>query len=134
MESVSVIIAALVAGAAKTAGEVAGDAYKGLKALIQRKFASAGKSGAEYVLAKHEEKPEAWQEPLKAELVEAGADKDEEIIKQAQELLKLLEPQEAAAGKFDINIAGDMTGAVGTDGGIKGFVGDNSGTVSQNIS
>ncbi|MGJ5676786.1 MAG: hypothetical protein ACR9NN_24820 [Nostochopsis sp.] len=125
MEPVSVIIAALVAGAAKTAGEVAGDAYKGLKVLIQRKFVSAGKSGAEYVLAKHEEKPQAWQEPLKAELVEAGADKDEEIIKQAQELLKQLKPQEVAAGKFNLKVSGDVKGIVGEISG---------GTINQDIS
>ncbi len=124
MDPVSLILQALVTGAAKAAGDIAQDTYKGLKALIQRKFADKGKSGADYVLAKHEEKPEAWQEPLKAELVEVEADKDEEIIKKAQELLKLANPQEAAQGKY--NIKAEQ---------IKGIVGDISGgDIDQTIS
>ncbi|HLP89649.1 MAG TPA: hypothetical protein VK184_13790 [Nostocaceae cyanobacterium] len=114
MDPVSMIIAALVAGAAKTAGDVAGDAYKGLKGLIQSKFESAGKSkaDADYILNKHEQKPEATKELLKDELVEVGVDKDAEIIEKAQELLKQLKPQEAAAGNFNLNIAGDAKNVV----------------------
>ncbi len=124
MEPISLILQALVTGAVTTAGEVVQDAYKGLKALIQHKFAERGKSGAEYVLAKHEEKPEDWNQPLKAELIEVGADKDEEIIKKAQELLKLANPQEAAKGKY--NIKAEQ---------IKGIVGDVSGgNINQTIS
>ena len=124
MDPISLILQALVAGAATTAGEVVQDAYKGLKTLIQRKFTEKGKPGAEYVLAKHEEKPENWKQPLKAELAEASADKDEEIIEKAQELLKLANPQDAAKGKY--NIKAEQ---------IKGIVGDISGgNVNQTIS
>ena len=123
MEPISLIIAALVAGAAKAAGDAAPDAYNGLKALIKRKF--AGEPKAEMVLEEHETDPETYEAPLKKKLAEAGADKDEEIIKKAQELLEQLKPEEAAAGKFNINVAGD----------IKGIVGDISGgTVNQTIS
>lgn len=114
MDPVSLILQALVTGATKVTGDTVQDAYKGLKTLIQRKF--AGKSEAEVALAKHEEKPEVWKEPLKDELVAVGADQDEEIIKTAQELLKLANPQEAAQGKY--NIKAEQ---------IKGIVGDISG-------
>jgi hypothetical protein len=121
MDPVSLILQALVTGATKVAGDSVQDAYKGLKNLIQRKF--AGKSGAENVLAKHEEKPEDWKEPLKEELVAVGADKDEEIINKAQELMKLANPQEAAQGKY--NIKAEQ---------IKGIVGDISGgDINQTI-
>ena len=123
MEPISLILAALVAGAAKAAGDAAPDAYKGLKALIKRKF--AGEAKAEMVLEEHEQDPETYEAPLKKKLAEAGADKDQEILEKAQELLKQLKPEEAAAGKFNINVAGD----------IKGIVGDISGgTVNQTIS
>ena len=111
MDPISLIIAALVAGAAKAAGDAAPDAYNGLKALIKRKF--AGEPKAEMVLEEHETDPETYEVPLKKKLVEAGADKDEEIIKAAQELLKQLKPEESAAGKFNLNIAGDVKGIVG---------------------
>ena len=123
MDPISLILAALVAGAAKAAADLAPDAYNGLKALIKRKF--AGEPKAEMVLEEHETDPETYEAPLKKKLAEAGADKDEEIIKKAQELLKQLKPEEAAAGKFNIKVEGD----------IKGIVGDISGgTINQNIS
>jgi hypothetical protein len=123
MEPVSLILSALVAGAATTAGDVAQDAYNGLKALIKRKFESQGKAGAGYVLDKHEEKPEAWQEPLKGELVETGADRDEEILQAAQKLMELAKPQESPTSQYSVQVTGD----------VKGFVQHNAGTVTQNI-
>ena len=123
MEPISLIIAALVAGAAKAAGDAAPDAYKGLKVLIKRKF--AGEPKAEMVLEEHEKDPETYEAPLKKKLAEAGADRDEEIVKAAQELLKQLKPEDSAAGKFNLKVAGD----------IKGIVGDISGgEIHQNIS
>lgn len=122
MDPITLILTALVAGTAKAAGDAAPDAYKGLKALIQKKF--AGKPEAEMALAKHEEKPKVWEEPLKEALAESGVDQDKEIIQASQELLKQLKPQEAASGKFNLNVAGDF----------KGFSGENSGNVTQTFS
>lgn len=85
MEPISMIIAALVAGTAKSAGDAVPDAYSGLKALIKRRF--AGEPVAEMILEQHETNPEIYKEPLKMKLNEVGADKDQEIIKLAQELL-----------------------------------------------
>jgi hypothetical protein len=109
MDPITLILTALVAGAAKAAGDTIPDAYKGLKALIQKKF--AGKPEAEMALAKHEEKPKVWEEPLKDALVEAGVDKDEEILKAAQELLKQLKPQDASPGT--VNIGQGAKGIIG---------------------
>ena len=122
MEPVSLILSALAAGAAKAAGDAAPDAYKALRELIKRKFAS--KPQAEMVLEEHEKDPETYEVPLKKKLVEADVDKDEEIIKKAQELLKQAFPQEAVQGKYNINAEQ-----------IKGIVGDISGgNVNQTIS
>jgi hypothetical protein len=95
MEPISLIIAALGAGAiaaAKdTAGEAVQDAYKGLKELIKRKFEEKGKSDSVSILDKYEQKPDKTKELLEDELKEAEIDKDEEIIRKVQELRELLE-------------------------------------------
>ncbi|MGD1716508.1 hypothetical protein [Dapis sp. BLCC M172] len=124
MEPISLIFAALVAGAAKAAGDAAPDAYNGLKALIKRKFESQGKSDSVAILDKYEKKPEKTKPLLEDELIEAGADKDEEIIKLAQKLLEQLNPQEAAEGKFNIQISG---------GQVQGLTQQNTGNITQNF-
>jgi len=124
MDPISLILSALVAGATQTAGGLAQDAYNGLKSLIKCKFESQGKSDSITILDKYEQKPEKTKPLLEDELTEVGADKDEEIIKLAQKLLGQLHPQEAAEGKFDIQISG---------GTVQGLIQQNTGTVNQNF-
>ena len=125
MEPISLILTALVAGAAKAADGVAQDAYNGLKALIKRKFENKGKSDSATILDKYEQKPEKTKPLLEDELTEIEADKDEEILKLAQKLLEQLHPQEAAEGKFSIQISG---------GTVQGLTQHNTGTINQNFS
>ncbi|MEH1843285.1 MAG: hypothetical protein V7L20_32255 [Nostoc sp.] len=112
MEPVSMIIAALGAGAIAatkdTAGTAVKDAYQGLKTLIKKKFESEPK--AQMVLEEHETDPETYEAPLKKKLAEAGADQDAEIIKLAQELLKQLKPEESATGKYNTVFQGEVKG------------------------
>ncbi|BAY26759.1 hypothetical protein NIES2100_65750 [Calothrix sp. NIES-2100] len=112
MEPISLIIAALGAGAIAAAKDTAGtavkDAYQGLKTLIKKRFESEPK--AQMVLEEHETDPETYEAPLKKKLAEAGADKDAEIIKLAQELLKQLKPEESAAGKYNTVFQGEVKG------------------------
>ena len=127
MNPISLVIAALAAGAIaatkETAETAVKDAYQGLKDLIKKRF--AGETKAEMVLEEHTTDPETYEAPLKKKLAEAGIDRDEEIIKAAQELLKQENPEESAAGKYNTQIAGDF----------KGIQGDISGgTVNQTIS
>ncbi len=138
MDPISIIALALVAGAASAAKDVAAqavkDGYAGLKALIVRKF--GGKADVETSLQQVEKKPEAEsrQQTLKEELQTAGADKDEEVLKQAQDLLAVLKQHDAqtvatysatlfgdgaiaqgagavAAGKGGVAIGGSVSGA-----------------------
>ncbi len=125
MDPISLILTALVAGAAKTAGSVAQDAYNGLKALIKHKFESQGKSASVTILDMYEQKPEVTKPLLASELTEVGADKDEEIIKLAQKLMEQLNPQEAAEGQFRVQISG---------GTVQGLTQQNTGTITQNFS
>lgn len=109
MEPLSLIMAALVAGAAKAAGDAAPDAYQGLKALIKRKF--GGEPKAEMVLEEHESDPETYEAPLKKKLLEAGADRDEEILAAARKLLDEMESKDSTPGSFQTTFQGEVKGA-----------------------
>jgi len=109
MEPLSLIMAALVAGAAKAAGDAAPDAYQGLKALIKRKF--GGEPKAEMVLEEHESDPETYEAPLKKKLLEAGADQDEAILAAAQKLLDEMESKDSTPGGFQTTFEGEVKGA-----------------------
>jgi hypothetical protein len=119
MDAVSIIVAALVAGAAKTAGEAVQDSYKGLKTLILQKIQS--KPAAKVILEEHEKDSETYEVPLKKNLSELGVDKDEEIIVLAQKIMKLTDPEGSEGGKFNVNIKGDVK---------KSFIGKNYGPIN----
>ena len=113
MDPVSIIVTALTAGAVAAAKDTASqaikDSYAGLKSLIQKRF--AGKPEAEMALTQHQNKPEVWKEPLKDALSQTGAAQNQDIVKQAQQLLKLINPQQASQGKYNIQI-GEAKGVV----------------------
>ena len=129
MEPISLILAALFAGATvaakDTAGKAVKDAYEGLKTLIKRKFADRGKEADGMIVDNHKRKPDlkAVKAVLEEKLIEAGIDKDEEVLKAAQEVMKKRDPEGAKQGKYQITISG----------GVQGVVGDNLGTVSQTV-
>jgi hypothetical protein len=120
MEPISLILAALVAGATaatkETAGTAVKDAYKALKGLLKKKFAEQGKTDSAAILDKYEQKPEKTKALLEDELVEAGLKELKEndpIIKEAQEIMKKEDPQGTKEGKYSINVQGDIKGIVG---------------------
>jgi hypothetical protein len=110
MDSLTLVITALTTGSAvsikETASESLKEAYTGLKTLIQRKF--AGKSAAEVALVQYEAKPDVWRTPLEEELREAEISRDENIIKAAQRVMMLIQPEQAVQGKFDVQIIGNI--------------------------
>jgi hypothetical protein len=69
-----------------------------LKALIIRKLGSHGDVQSAVDQAEKKPDSEARQAVLKEELQAAGADKDEELLKQAQALIELLKQHSAAGG------------------------------------
>jgi len=113
MDPISVLLAALAAGAAAatkdTASQAMKDAYAGLKALVKKRFEK--KPQAEMALAEYEKDPDTWHKPLQKSLVETEADRDEAIVRQAELLLKLVNPQQASQGKYNVQI-GDGKGIV----------------------
>jgi hypothetical protein len=129
MDPISLILGALAAGATaslqETAGQAVKDAYAGLKALLIRKFEN--KPVANTALEEHEKQPEVWEKPLEQALKEANADQDEDVVQAAQRLLTLINPQQAQAGKYNVNITGDVQGFVqGDNARVKMNFGDES--------
>ncbi|MEA5618111.1 hypothetical protein VB711_09720 [Cronbergia sp. UHCC 0137] len=112
MEPISLIIAALGAGAIAAAKDTAGtavkDAYLGLKTLIKKRFAEQGKTDSSTILDKFEQKPEKTKALLEDELTESGLDqleKDDEIIQLAQSLLNQVKEQPGGQQIINQNIS-----------------------------
>ena len=99
MDPITIIVSALVAGAAAGATSIAEDAikeaYAGLKELVLRNF--GGQRAVAQAVELVEKDPEAAgrQEFLKGELEATDAATDTEILQVAQELLALLQPETA---------------------------------------
>lgn len=128
MEPITLILTALVTGAtagvSATATEAVKDTYQGLKKLIKRKFEKKKESEVEKALAKYEENPQLYENLLKEALVKTDADKDEEIVQAAQKLMTLVNPQQAAQGKFNVQITG---------GNVQGFIQGDNANVKMNF-
>ena len=99
MDPLTLIGAALLADATAApkgvASQAVNDAYNGLKALIERKF--AGNPEAEMVLTQYEQDPDVWTKPMIQKLDQTGAAQDPEIQKAAQQLLDQLKAQPGGA-------------------------------------
>ena len=128
MEPISLIVAALVAGATAaikdTAGTAVKDSYEALKGLIKKKFVAQGKEDDSNIIDKHEKKPDskAVKALLEEELEEVGLNKlkdDDEIIKLAKEIMKKEDPEGFQGGKYQTNVTvgGDVIGVAGTNTG-----------------
>ena len=115
MDPISLIVAALAAGASTalkdTAGEAVKDAYNGLKSLLKKKLGD--KQAAQVAVEKHEEAPEVWEKPLEDELKKSGVAEDEELVKAAQSVMQLADPAGAQAGKYNVVIHGGKGIAIG---------------------
>jgi hypothetical protein len=115
MDPISLIIAALAAGAIAgvkdTASQAVNDAYTSLKALLRRRF--SGNRQAEAALDQAEQRPESGQALLAEHLRAADVDGDEELIEAARALLEQADPAGARAGKYNVHITGGKGIVVG---------------------
>jgi hypothetical protein len=115
LDPVTLILAALAAGAVKGVGETATtavkDAYAGLKKLVARRL--AGRPTAEVALAEHEQDPERWNAPLGTALTEAEAATDQQVIDAAKRLMALVDPAGSTAGKYTVDLHGARGAQVG---------------------
>ena len=106
MDPVTLIVAALAAGAASALQDGASaamkDAYARLKALVKKRFATRPKG--ELVLAEHQAAPQTWEAPLAAELSAAGAEGDADMAAAAQELMSLIDEAGSRSGKYVVAV------------------------------
>jgi hypothetical protein len=108
MDPVSLIVTAVAAGASgalqDSAAQAIKDAYAAFKGLLKRKF--QGKPFAVSILDGYEQEPDVWQKPLERQLAETGAADEEAIVRAAQQVLALTDPQGARSGKYNVTISG----------------------------
>ena len=99
MDPLTLIWTAMVSGAAAAAGKVAGkaivDSYNGLKTMI---VGAAGKAAAAIESLEARPDSENRQGTLKEELEDAKIDQNQQVLAQAQSLLKMLEGHEQGGG------------------------------------
>jgi hypothetical protein len=110
VDPVTIITAALTAGAVGSASGAARDAYATLQTLVQRRLAE--RSDGEVVLRQHAAKPNLWAPVLEAELAEACAGEDTALVEAAQQLLDVLDP-DAPSGKYAVDLRGAQGVQVG---------------------
>ena len=106
MDSVSLVLDALVSGTARgvadSASDAVGAAYGRLKRLIADRF--AGNKSAEVALLEHAADPDTWQAPLAKALAATGVSADESVLVAARQLMELLDAAGARAGKYDVDL------------------------------
>lgn len=63
------------------------------------------------MLEEHEKDPKTYAAPLERNLVEAGVDKDEEVLQAAQELLKQAESEASTTTKYKTEFQAEVKAA-----------------------
>jgi hypothetical protein len=124
VDPITLIVAALAAGASAGALDALKDEAKGkaqaayakLHQLVKRRF--RGNAAAEVVLAEYQADPETYTAPLTKKLTEAGAADDADLVAVATELMKLVDQAGARAGKYNVTITNAQGVQIG-DGNIQ---------------
>ncbi len=120
MDPISLILAALAAGASAALKDTASDAikssYSKLKTLVRSRF--GGDPAAGVALEHVEREPSADSTMVRQRLEAAGADRDMELVRQARELLERVDPQGAKAGKYKVKVTGGKGVVVGDNASV----------------
>jgi hypothetical protein len=119
MDPISLIVAALaagaIAGAQTTAAGAVGDAYSALRRLVGKRMTQ--RPGGELVVERHSERPDEWRGALESELAVAGADRDSELVNAARRFMELLQSADPGSATYSY---GDFRGAQGVQIGGAG--------------
>jgi hypothetical protein len=124
MDPITLIVTALAAGATAGGLDTVKDATK---AAIQSAYAKlrglakqrvAGQPDGELALDRHEASPQKWESLLTAELTEAGAAGDADLVAAAKALMELVDSVGARVGKYNVTVANSRGVQVG-DGNVQ---------------
>jgi RIP homotypic interaction motif len=124
MDPITLIVTALAAGATAGGLDTVKDATK---AAVQSAYAKlrglakqrvAGQPDGELALDRHETSPQKWESLLTAELTEAGAAGDADLVAAAKALMELVDSVGARAGKYNVTVANSRGVQVG-DGNVQ---------------
>ena len=119
MDPITLIITALAAGAAAgaidglkdTAKDAAKAAYAKLRGLARKRVAA--RPDGQLALERYETAPDTWKPVLTAELTEAKAADDADLVAAAKELMELVDKAGASQGKYNVTITGGQGIQVG---------------------
>jgi RIP homotypic interaction motif len=119
MEPVTLIMTALAAGASAGTLDALKDsmkekvkaAYAKLHSLANKRV--SGRPHGELALAEYESAPQKWEGLLTAELTEAGAAHDDDLVAAAKAFMKLVDQSGAKSGKYNVTIEGSKGVQVG---------------------
>ncbi len=122
MDPITLIVAALAAGAAAGALDTVKDgakagvqaAYAKLRALATSKV--AGNPTAEEALAEIGADPETWKAPLAKKLTQLDAGNDADLVAAAMEFMDLFDEAGAKSGKYNLTIANAQGVQIGDHG------------------
>ena len=118
MDTVSLLVTALAAGAASAVQDGASgavrEAYARLRDAVRRRLGR--RPDAELVLARHAAEPGTWRAPLVAEVSAAGAGTDAGLADAARAVMELVDAAGARAGKYVVRIEGSHGVQVGDHG------------------
>ncbi|MET9971047.1 hypothetical protein ABZZ80_35390 [Streptomyces sp. NPDC006356] len=107
MTGVELILAALATGAAAGVSDSAGgavrDAYAGLRDALRRRSSAEDDAETRELLEAREVEPGTWETRLRGRLVEAGADRDEDVLAAARLLLERADATGAQQGRYEVN-------------------------------
>ncbi len=103
MDRVNLLLAALASSPGNAEdgdSDAVRSAHADFKALVEQRF--EGRGEANKVLRQYEEEPEEGRERLKEVLESTGTVDDFDIVVAAQTLMKLVDPEGGAAGKYAV--------------------------------
>lgn len=118
------ILTALATGASAGALEALKDdakekakaAYASLHGLVKKRV--SGRPHGELALAEYDRAPQKWEGLLIAELTEAGAAQDDDLVGAAKALMEIIDQAGAKSGKYNVTVK-DSKGVQVGDGNFQ---------------
>jgi len=117
MDALTLIWTAIEKGAqgaaTKVGSDAVRDAYKGFRSLLRQKLKD--KSVDHTILDKHSRRSPSEKARLKTALENSEAHNDPKVVESAHKVMALLDPKNAAVGKYSVHVTGNVQGMVQGD-------------------